>query len=64
MTKQERIIISAYTGFLMCDFEDVHNYIQAKLGRPVWTHELAYNTVQEDIRNACKDDFLALCSND
>lgn len=64
MTKQERIIISAYTGVLMCDFQDVHSYIQAKLGRPIWTHELTYNTVQEDIRSACRDDFLALCSNE
>lgn len=64
MTKQERIIISAYTGILMCDFQDVHNYIEAKLGRPVWTHELGYKTTQEDIKLACKDDFLALCGED
>lgn len=24
MTKQERIVVSAYTGILMCDFQDVH----------------------------------------
>lgn len=35
MTKQERIIVSAYTGFLMCDFSDVHKYIEEKLGRSV-----------------------------
>lgn len=64
MTKQERIIISAYTGFLMCDFQDVHNYIEAKLGRPLWTHELGYETTRKDIMLACKDDFLALCSNE
>ena len=41
MTKQERIIVSAYTGFLMCDYDDLHKYIEEKVGRPVWTHELA-----------------------
>lgn len=43
MTKQEKIIVSAYTGTLMCDFSDVHEYIEKKLGRPVFTHEMADN---------------------
>lgn len=41
MTKQERVIVSAYTGFLMCNFGDMHEYIEKIMGRPVWTHELA-----------------------
>lgn len=41
MTYLERIIVSAYTGYLMCDFPDMHKYIEDKLGRPVWTHEMA-----------------------
>lgn len=27
MTYKEAVIISAYTGFLMCDFDDMHKYI-------------------------------------
>lgn len=61
MTKQERIIVSAYTGYLMCDFSDMHKYIEEKLGRPVWTHEMAYKEIQNEIRAATKKDFLALC---
>ena len=41
MTKWEKVVISAYTGVLMCDFDDLHKYIEDKLGRPVWTHELS-----------------------
>lgn len=63
MTKQERIIVSAYTGVLMCDGLDVHNYIEAKLGRPVWTHELSYKSTWDEIKLAVRDDFLALCDN-
>lgn len=33
MTKHEKIVVSAYTGVLMCDFDDLHKYIQEKLGR-------------------------------
>lgn len=63
MTKQERIIVSAYTGFLMCDFSDVHKYIEEKLGRSVWTHEMALDNVQYEIKKAVKEDFLSLCDN-
>ena len=44
MTKQEKIVVSAYTGVLMCDFKDVHKYIEEKMGRPVFTHELGFES--------------------
>ena len=61
MTKQEKIIVSAYTGYLMCDISDMYEYIEKKLGRPVWTHELASKEVWAEIREATKSDFLKLC---
>lgn len=41
MTEKEKIIVSAYTGYLLCDFSAVHKYVEEKLGRPIWTHEFA-----------------------
>lgn len=64
MTKQEKIIVSAYTGVLMCDFSDMQAYIEEKLGRPVFTHELADVSMQEVIVQAVKGDFLAICNDD
>lgn len=61
MTNKERIIVSAYTGYLMCDFAEMHKYIEEKLGRPVWTHELGFKEIWDEIREAVKSDFLALC---
>lgn len=61
MTYHEKIVVSAYTGYLMCDFSDMHEYIEKKLGRPVWTHEIADKDIQEAIRNAVRSDFIALC---
>ena len=61
MTKQEKIIVSAYTGVLMCDFDDVHEYIQKKLGRTVWTHELANEKVWDEIKEKTKEEFLEIC---
>ena len=60
MTEQEKIIVSAYTGYLLCDFEKVHEYIEKKLNRPIWTHEYADETVYKEIREKCRDDFVAL----
>lgn len=62
MTKQEKIIVSAYTGMLMCDFDDVHEYIQKKLGRPVFSHELADKDIQKEIEEKTKGDFLEICN--
>lgn len=64
MTKQERVIVSAYTGILMCDFSDVHEYIEDKLGRPIWTHDFAREDLWDEIKEATKEDFLSLCSDD
>ena len=61
MTHREKVIVSAYTGILMCDFSDVHEYIEKILGRPVWTHELADKKIQDEIKAASKSDFLTIC---
>lgn len=42
MTKQEAVLISAYTGYLLvADFSDVAEYCQKVLGRPMYTHDTA-----------------------
>lgn len=60
MSKEEKLIVSAYTGYLMVDFDDLHKYINEKLGRPVFTHELCGKTFDE-LHEIVKDDFLRLC---
>lgn len=61
MTKQEKIVVSAYTGVMMCDFKDLHAYIEKKLGRPVFTHELRSNEIQLEIQEKTKEDFMDIC---
>ena len=61
MTKEEKLIVSAYTGYLMCNIGDLHEYIEKLLGRPVWTHELGCKEVIDEIKAKCKEDFLQLC---
>lgn len=64
MTDRERAIVMAYTGITMLTgdkFNIFHQYIEEKLGRPVFTHELAFYTVTEEIKKAVEDDFIELC---
>lgn len=60
MTLEEKVIISAYTGVLLCDFQSMHEYIEKKLGRPVWTHELADERVWKEIKNATRADLMEI----
>lgn len=55
MTKAESLIVSAYTGYLFTkQFADVHEYIEKVLERPVFTHELASEEVNKEIREKLK----------
>ncbi len=64
MTLKERLIVSAYTGVLMCDFDILHRYIMEVLGRPIWTHELANPDILEELKEKVKPEFLKLCGNE
>lgn len=57
MTLHEKVVLSAYTGILMCDFSEVHKYIEKLLGRPVWMHELASEALWSEIKEKAKPDF-------
>lgn len=58
LTKREAAVISAYTGYLIGRFGDMAEYVEEKLGRPVFTNE--YPRLADQIREAAKPDFLAI----
>ncbi len=61
MTDRERAIVGAFTGVLMGDFQTMHEYIEEVMGRPMQTMEMAVEAVAEQIKEAARADFLALC---
>ncbi len=61
MNKREALIISVYTGVLMVEFEELHEFIEELSGRPVFTHELP--ELEEQLQELVKEEFLAICSN-
>lgn len=62
MTKQEKLIVSAYTGVLMTDFNDFYKFVEERLGRPIFTHQFASELVQDELKKAVKEDFMKLCA--
>jgi hypothetical protein len=64
MTREEAILLSAYTGFLLVpDFSDVHKFCEDTLGRPIWTHEFADQDVQKEIREKLRPQIMELVQN-
>ena len=61
MTREEAILLSAYTGFLLVqDFSDVHKFCEDTLGRSIWTHEFADEDVQKEIQNKLRPQIMKL----
>jgi hypothetical protein len=58
LTKEQAIVVSGYTSILICNFADLHQEIEKRLGRPVFTHEMP--SLEDEIQAAFRDDFLAL----
>ena len=52
--KARKLIVSAYTGILMVEFTELHKFFEEKLGRPIFTHELANEELVEQLKNLLK----------
>lgn len=64
MTREEAILLSAYTGFLLApDFSEVHKFCEDTLGRPIWTHEFADGCVQKEIQAKLRPQIMELVQN-
>lgn len=67
MTLRERVIVEAYTGYCMTTGEDrnaFNKYVAEIMGRPIFTHELADENIQNEIHDKSKADFIKLCTCD
>ena len=64
MTNKKKLIVSAYTGILMVEWSEFHQFIEKLLGRPILAHEFDNEEVIEEILANVKDDFMKLCEED
>lgn len=60
LTPEQGAILSAYTGILCGGFREFHEYAEKLMGRPLWIHELSQESIQAEIRELAKTDFLEM----
>lgn len=61
LTKEQKIVLTAYTGTLCCDFSDFHEDVEKRLGQPVFTHMFGNKEfVDKHIKPLYKDDFMVM----
>ena len=61
MTKEERLIVSAYTGILMVEWDEFLEYTEKLLNRPILAKEVETEEFAEEVINAARSDFEKLC---
>jgi hypothetical protein len=61
ITKREAAIISLYTGILIGDFGDMHEYAEELFGGGIMTHEFAEEGFVNHLKVLARPDFLKLC---
>lgn len=61
LTVQQSIILSGFTGILMCDPEDLKSDLEKRLGYQIMMEQFNYeNFMINVVRNAYQEDFMAL----
>ena len=61
LTKEQAVVVSGFTGIVACPFADIHEEIERRVGRPVYTHELGDTEFGGRVRELFRDDFLEMC---
>jgi hypothetical protein len=62
LTNEQAIVVSGYTGVTACPFSWLHEDVERRIGRPVFTHEFGSPEFMERVKKAYRDDFLAICA--
>ena len=61
MTKEESLLISAYTGYMLCpQFSELHKYIEEGRGEPIFTHQLGSEEFNKVLRGKLQPRILEL----
>lgn len=61
LSRRDAAIVGAFTGFLAGPFQDMHEFIEEVMERPVWTHEMASPEFNDELRQRAKPYFIAIC---
>jgi hypothetical protein len=60
MTRQEAAIVTAYTGFLIGSFSDMHELAEKVMGVPMMTHEFGDRELMKELKEKVKPLFVGI----
>ena len=60
LTLDQAVILTGFTGVLMCPFHYIHKDVEKRLNRSVWTHEFADQEFVNKLKGLYRDDFMWL----
>lgn len=60
ITKEQAIVLSGFTGILMCHFSELHQDVEKRMKHPVFTHQFGDEEFSEKVKQLYRDDFVAL----
>ncbi len=61
LTKEQAAIIGVYSGISCGPFSDIHELAEKLLNRPIFTHEMAFPEIWDQLREKVKPQFLEIC---
>lgn len=60
LTKEQGIVLSGFTGITCCNFSDLHEDAEKRLGHPVWTHQFGNKEFADKVKELYRKDFMFL----
>jgi len=61
LTHEQALVLTGFTGVLCIpNFADFHADVEKRLGHSVWTHQFASPEMKERVKDAYRDDFMAM----
>ncbi|WOK01496.1 hypothetical protein [Pseudomonas phage UF_RH7] len=60
ISQAQGIILTGFTGIMMCEFSAFHADVEKRLGRPVFTHELPSLMSDGTLKAAYREDFMLI----
>lgn len=62
LTTDQAVVITGFTGVMACKFSDFQLDVERRMGRPVFTHEFAFNA--DEVKELYRADFLEMVGAD
>ena len=60
MTKHEAAVISAFTGYMIGNFADMHEYAEQLFGERIFTHQFANEGFVAQFKKLATPDFMKI----